>query len=63
MRSCSSQHAMLDVHYEKYIGIHDVSLKMNVVSEGEQVKSVDFSIPVISHRKQRVNLDHVKTFA
>lgn len=54
---------MLDVHYEKYIGIHDVSLKMTVVSEGEQVKRVDFSIPVISPRKQRVNLDHVKTFA
>ncbi len=54
---------MLDIHYEKYIGIHEVSLKINVVSEGEQVKSVDCCIPVISPRKQRVNLEHVKTFA
>ncbi len=54
---------MLDIHYEKYIGIHDVSLKINVVSEGEEVKSVDCSIPVISPRKQRVNLEHFKTFA
>jgi len=53
---------MVDIHYEKYIGIH-VSLKIYVVSEGDQVKSVDCCIPVISPRKQRVNLEHFKTFA